>query len=402
MTDVYSANFANVYPKKDFYAFLQEHTKNYDKAMFEKIEIQKYEESEGFNSTIFKVKAYDNKNNVRHMILKVPCVDKFIEKLQNAGQQIDENDEVNNETFYFHNLECSFYSISSQINDVPLPKILAFKKSIAISSPGGILMEDLSKRTASLKIYDTFNIEKILNLTACLAHLHSSSLLLKPETLKSFNLRNRFFEDCASFNPKFAEKTFKFFPHLRKHYAQFYKIIRSREFAEYSVVGISKELGTPDVLVHGDLFCNNILWKLDKNGCCSNDIGAIIDWQLTHAGSIMEDLTKILIVSASIETRHYAETIVFDKYMEVITDDLNKFEKPIPFTKQQLEKAYRLSFINQVFFLLFGISFFIPENLFHSTSQTIQKKLDELACRAEHAMIDASYILNTEIPKRFQ
>ena len=40
----------------------------------------------------------------------------------------------------------------------------------------------------------------------------------------------------------------------------------------------------PEVIVHGDLFSNNILWKKNPDQTCSEEVGAIIDWQLIHAG----------------------------------------------------------------------------------------------------------------------
>lgn len=66
------------------------------------MQIKKFEENEGFNSEIFKVTAYDSSNNPHYMILKIPCVDKFLEKLEDAGQEVNESDGVNNEVcIYF-------------------------------------------------------------------------------------------------------------------------------------------------------------------------------------------------------------------------------------------------------------------------------------------------------------
>lgn len=103
---------------------------------------------------------------------------------------------------------------------------------------------------------------QILNLTTNLAHLHSFSMFLPKESLKNLNLRGRFFDDCADLNPKFAEKTLAIFPQLRHYYEPFYNLIRSRQFAEYSVTGIAAELGT---FLHGSwLLLTKIMEKKIK------------------------------------------------------------------------------------------------------------------------------------------
>ncbi|VDD94207.1 unnamed protein product [Enterobius vermicularis] len=337
MAEVCSHVTAEVYPHGEFYTLLREHSENYyDDSMFKKVQIKKFEENEGFNSEIFKVTAYDSSNNPHYMILKIPCVDKFLEKLEDAGQEVNESDGVNNE---------------------------------------------------------------ILNLTTNLAHLHSFSMFLPKESLKNLNLRGRFFDDCADLNPKFAEKTLAIFPQLRHYYEPFYNLIRSRQFAEYSVTGIAAELDMPEVIVHGDLFSNNILWKKNPDQTCSEEVGAIIDWQLIHAGCVAEDLAKILVVCTNTETRRLAEERVFNTYLEVLTNDLAEAGRAVPFTKQQLEKAYRLSFINQVFFLLFGISFFIQPNVFNTNSSQTKAKLAALASRAEYALIDSIQILENDLSR---
>ena len=65
------------------------------------------------------------------------------------------------QTLFFHNRECSFYAFSKQIRGVPLPHVFAMEKSIPSMSLGGILMEDLSEKTTSLKLYDTLTLQQV-------------------------------------------------------------------------------------------------------------------------------------------------------------------------------------------------------------------------------------------------
>lgn len=44
-------------------------------------------------------------------------------------------------------------------------------------------------------------------------------------------------------------------------------------------------LDIPRLIVHGDLWANNVLWKKSADrGALSAELSAIIDWQMTHIG----------------------------------------------------------------------------------------------------------------------
>jgi hypothetical protein len=40
------------------------------------------------------------------------------------------------------------------------------------------------------------------------------------------------------------------------------------------------KFGIPPCIVHGDLYAPNILWQKDAEGQISDQLGAIIDWQM--------------------------------------------------------------------------------------------------------------------------
>ncbi len=49
------------------------------------------------------------------------------------------------------------------------------------------------------------------------------------------------------------------------------------------------------MLAHGDVWLNNLIWrKTDEKHTDDSELLAIIDWQLCHAGSPVEDLSLLL------------------------------------------------------------------------------------------------------------
>jgi aminoglycoside phosphotransferase (APT) family kinase protein len=53
--------------------------------------------------------------------------------------------------------------------------------------------------------------------------------------------------------------------------------------------------GFEPVLAHGDVWLNNLIWRQTNEKHIGNaELLAIIDWQLCHAGSPVEDLSLLL------------------------------------------------------------------------------------------------------------
>ena len=80
------------------------------------------------------------------------------------------------------------------------------------------------------------------------------------------------------------------------------------------------ELGLPPVLVHGDPWVHNILFR--KEGGVSSDLSAIIDWQMLHLGTVAEDVAILLVSSLKTDLRLAETKNVLRYYYDKLTEKM--------------------------------------------------------------------------------
>ena len=74
---------------------------------------------------------------------------------------------------------------------------------------------------------------------------------------------------------------------------------------------VSQAMGHPAVMVHGDMWSNNILFRPDAKLGTGSEVLAVIDWQGSHAGNPVEDLLRVLVSSTPTDIRRrYWKTIL--------------------------------------------------------------------------------------------
>ncbi|KAK6752027.1 hypothetical protein RB195_003447 [Necator americanus] len=101
---------------------------------------------------------------------------------------------------------------------------------------------------------------------------------------------------------------------------------------------INEELGMKDVIVHGDLWPTNMLWKKTESGV---ELCRILDFQLSHYGCAAVDLCRLLMSTLSGKDRREKWEWLFEKfygYLEMYCDG------QLPYTLEQLKESYRRLF----------------------------------------------------------
>jgi thiamine kinase-like enzyme len=84
--------------------------------------------------------------------------------------------------------------------------------------------------------------------------------------------------------------------------------------------------GMCDILTHGDLWVNNLLWHNSR----PNEVAAFIDWQLTQRASPMTDISYILLLSVEPELRHEMEAdgTMLAHYLNALNGKLEEIGMP--------------------------------------------------------------------------
>ncbi|GMT22281.1 hypothetical protein PFISCL1PPCAC_13578, partial [Pristionchus fissidentatus] len=88
------------------------------------------------------------------------------------------------------------------------------------------------------------------------------------------------------------------------------------------------------VLVHGDMWSPQFLWKND-------DLLSLVDWQLAHIGSLTEDLHRLLSLCISVEMKERVTAPLLRYYYNQLTATMKAKNTEVPFTFDYLQKDYR-------------------------------------------------------------
>jgi len=124
---------------------------------------------------------------------------------------------------------------------------------------------------------------------------------------------------------------------------------------------LADDMGIPSVLTHGDLWLNNILWKKDEQGKLSDEIAAIIDFQLIHPGCIGEDFVRFFTSSLDAEFRRNNTERLLKYYFNVMQ---KKFaDQALPFSFEQITIAYQRSFNTSAAMVLPMLGTFVSKEM---------------------------------------
>ncbi|CAB3405876.1 unnamed protein product [Caenorhabditis bovis] len=94
------------------------------------------------------------------------------------------------------------------------------------------------------------------------------------------------------------------------------------------------KLGMQKVLVHGDLWSPNILWK-------GEHLEKIVDFQMIHFGMAVTDLSRIFNTALSPRQRRTKWREYLKYFHDVLTDEVGG-ERNLPYSYKQLELTYLL------------------------------------------------------------
>jgi hypothetical protein len=329
---------------------------------------KKIADGEGFTSTILKVKLeYENGDEKypKSVVVKtpsLPALEDLMSKLT-AGNETDAPgttfDEMVEFTTFGHTAECEAYRIFGDQPPIPLPIIYAATKCHA-NEMGAIVMEDLSDRSSI--IGDPLSVLSLDQLNAAvdaMATWHAWCLTTNVPWQQHFEAadsgrRKEMFTNWFGMMKGVFERTKQKYPNvftaLDEGLAQ-----KPFDMDEFTRVLNKHRAIMPDLIVHGDFYANNLMYETYKDEKGKVVVGSklisIIDWALTHSGSPMEDLGRLLSLSVDTETRRRHTNDVLRRYYDKLIEKAGK--EKVKATFEQIVEIYEDDLVMAgVFFVL--------------------------------------------------
>ncbi|KAI1708316.1 ecdysteroid kinase domain-containing protein [Ditylenchus destructor] len=303
-----------------------------------------------------------------------------------------------------HNIECDFYNHFRKISKdiLPLPEIYYTQKTdMATNKPGIIIMEDLTEKAYMVPLSKGLTVQQVKNVVECLAKFHYYLLCEADQSWKETFKKSIFegeFKDCAeaaimgvalNCNREVFEEPLK---RLRKAV--------DYEFGMYCYKGCAAEVGLPVLLVHGDLWSNNLMWKRQENGKLSDNVAAIIDWQILYKGNFTLDIARLIVICCDSDVRLELESCIVEHYYEIFSHLMLTAGKEMGYNLEQLKKAYQYASINMAFVLCYESSCYKQSiEGEDSADESTNEKLERFWKRARSALDDTVNMLQKVAPE---
>lgn len=372
-------------------------TRRYGNSKISKITYHEIGEGSGYSSKLHRIDVHFEGEGRPHTVaIKIPQVAKYLTIFKANGYPATAEKMLTVVSFLYKR-EVDVYKKLGDCLTLPIPRTFAVEDLDENHGKGVVLMEYLAKNGAMLGDLQRYNIGQIISLTKVAVQLAAVSLTRGKAFVEQFPMSLPVLDSWIMHLWIAAKKAAEMRPEAFEAKIDRLKpLYASSRFLHYGYTGISKELGIPPVLIHSDLLTKNVFWKKTEDGKCSNEVLAVIDWQIAHTGAIGEDLVTFLVLCTDTKTRRLTEQWIFDYFHALLKSELNSKGLQMPYTVEQIKAAYRRSLVRQT---LFFISLVVQFELENTENGKKAKEKEEFWSRMSAAADEAIYIAETELPQ---
>ncbi|KAK0427537.1 hypothetical protein QR680_010281 [Steinernema hermaphroditum] len=350
----------------------------------------------GYFSRVYKVTIrFEDCGDPHIVILKVPGIESA-EIFRNG-----EASPINLERVIdCHNREVYFYKHFAPKIEIPLVRVFRAVEWIPGKQMGCILMENLCENSDTASFYGSLSRGQVEAVVKSLAKLHGFFLSTPREQWAGkFQLTIMNTEEIVKGGARTMKEMAEERPEMFKEIAsQLLPYMKSQRFYDYTIRDLGVELGIPPILIHGDVWTNNVMFDQRADGSLGDGLRALLDWQIIHDGCIAFDLARLLVISLDGDVRRELEAHMLELYFDSLKAFLAERNLEITFGFGQLLEAYKAAFITQsVFVLLFAISFTSKPIINEFEKKLQDARREKLYLRAYNALEEAVEYLK-EIP----
>ena len=149
------------------------------------------------------------------------------------------------------------------------------------------------------------------------------------------------------------------------------------------------------MFTHGDMWTNNISFKIDPTTQKPTDeIKAVVDWQISCSANPMLDICRILVMCCSPEIRRSLEVDIIDYYMNRLQQQLEKHSKKITLKREDIERCKKYADVNNMVFFIF-----MSVLHYRNESPETKKKQDIVLNRLQEVMEDILPMVKETFPQ---
>ncbi|KAI6197765.1 hypothetical protein M3Y94_01263600 [Aphelenchoides besseyi] len=279
------------------------------------------------------------------------------------GKPFSEEEKVKNKRTLveLHNAEVDAYELLAGMTDpFPIPQILHIKRADDFSA-GILVMEDLSGRGESLGAFYSATAHQCFNIAR-----HMADLQYYFDFLPNKAKWTAKFPECVHCKSDITDLWIRsMYPILQYedkdlvNIVQMYIDLDIDKLGKFALIDYSAQFDC-NTISHGDLWTNNMLIKLEKDGSVSDEILAFIDWQTCFVGSPCFDIVRFISNCTEADTRRQCERKAVDVYYDRLTENYAKRGQKPKFTREQAYEFYDLGLVQQVG--LFDLHVWIARN----------------------------------------
>ncbi|CAJ0573210.1 unnamed protein product, partial [Mesorhabditis spiculigera] len=331
--------------------------------------------------------ATNNTNNnelPETVIIKMPSSSQAIQNLSSATGSDDMAAYTEKIQRIMHNNEVGAYTWLSSVSPSPIPHPQIYAAHNLATPTPIIVMEELEGNLEVLQ--HGFDEAQLFEITETLARFHAHCLA--DGSWKEAEFEPMEFGKMSTFGDMIKQLA----DGLRKGKPGFWEcldpLFEHTDILENYQLGLMERDSPHQILAHGDLWCPQIIWADD-----GRTIRGILDWQIAHPGSMMEDISRVLATCTKTELRRRLQPKLFDRYYEVLKEECEKNNVTPGFGRDFLDSEFKRMLPYTLPQTLFACGIWANSNVLKRSDADDDARVSEIFARTRAFFEDANKVL---------